>query len=102
MSQKPTRFKIVKHIIFLKTVDFHLGDNSLILAAKNGKTDMVTILLEHGSDISANDNDGTVVASPLSDSKYLCTSLSIPLIICLNGHMRRGELNSITKFFILE
>ena len=64
MSQKPTRFKIVKHIIFLKTVDFHLGDNSLILAAKNGKTDVAKILLDHGADIGAKDNNGIVVIYP--------------------------------------
>ena len=52
----------------------------LILAAKNGNTDVVKILLEHGADISAKDNNGTlVVYTPNFLFIYICMYPSIYL-----------------------
>ena len=36
----------------------YLGKTSLMVAAENGNTDTVKMIIEHGADINTKDNDG--------------------------------------------
>jgi ankyrin repeat protein len=54
-------YKNTKYIINIyksKPLYLYLGETSLMLAARNGKTDVVKILLEKGADIHAKNNYG--------------------------------------------
>ncbi len=42
----------------LQICNLHLGKNSLSYAVQWGQVDMVNILLEHGANVNAKNNDG--------------------------------------------
>ena len=42
----------------INLIYLYLGQSSLIWAASEGRTDVVQVLLQHGADINAMDNDG--------------------------------------------
>ena len=63
------------------TICLYLGQTSLMLAAQFGNTEAVGILLEHGSNVNAKDEQGKLHTIIVTMSIY--RSICIHLFICI-------------------